>query len=78
MNWEKVAKYLDDEGFALRQRAETSFSGDVNTQREMRTRASIFITFAEALRAGTADTTPYLRDRDDRYRNDTPSLCRRG
>lgn len=57
MNWERVAKYLEEEGISLRERA-NCFLGSPEVNQEMRTRASIFITFAEAISAGLPRLNP--------------------
>lgn len=49
MDWDKVAKRLASEAARLRRDAPTAFPNDMQTQQEMRTRASIFETFADAL-----------------------------
>jgi hypothetical protein len=54
IDWDKVADYLSAEGEALRIRAHAAFPSDLDVQREMRTRAAIFDTLANALRAGLA------------------------
>jgi hypothetical protein len=70
MDWEKVWRYLDSEGFALRQRAEMAFPNDIEVQREMRTRAAIFITFAEELRFGlTSGEAAWQRSSDSVVRH---------
>jgi hypothetical protein len=52
MDWSAVAEYLEVESLGLQERAEFGFPNDPQTQREMRTRAAIFVTFAKAIRAG--------------------------
>jgi hypothetical protein len=52
MDWARVADRLFSEGRMLHVGAESAFPNNPTAQREMRTMAIIFITFAEALRAG--------------------------
>jgi hypothetical protein len=55
VDWSAVADYLEVESLGLQERAEFGFPNDPQTQREMRTRAAIFGTFAQAIRAGIED-----------------------
>lgn len=52
INWESVAKYLKHDAEGIRQRAQSAFSSDLQTQQEMRTRASLLESFAEAINFG--------------------------
>jgi hypothetical protein len=52
MDWDKVADVLEDEAKRLRLDAVGGFPNDFDTQKEMRTRASIFEVFGKALRYG--------------------------
>jgi hypothetical protein len=49
MDWDKVAKRLASEAGRLRRDSSIVFPNDFETQKEMRTRASIFETFADAI-----------------------------
>jgi hypothetical protein len=52
MDWEKVADHLSGEAGRLWRDGPSAFPNDFQTQEEMRTRAAIFQTFADAIRAG--------------------------
>lgn len=60
INWEQVAAWLDNESRSLRDRAPSAFPNDFAAQREMLTRAAIFGTFADALRAGARDDRAHI------------------
>jgi hypothetical protein len=49
MNWAKVARYLDKDADLIRERAQSGFPNDLQTQREMRTRAAILESLALAI-----------------------------
>lgn len=53
IDWNKVAKYLEEEeGHAIRDRANSAFPHDIEIRREMNTRSSIALMLAEAIRNG--------------------------
>jgi len=52
MNWQLVASRLKAEAADLRERAQTAFPNDFDTQKEMRTRAALMDSLAQALLAG--------------------------
>jgi hypothetical protein len=49
MNWAKVAKHMNEDAKLIVQRAESAFADDLKTQQEMRTRAALLTSLAEAL-----------------------------
>lgn len=52
MNWERVARHLKADAEGIRTRAQTGFPSDLTTQCEMRTRAALLVSLADALLAG--------------------------
>lgn len=54
MNWNRVADTLDAGAAQIRQTAQAAFPTDFETQKEMRSRAALMVSFAHALRQGAA------------------------
>ena len=52
VNWGRVARHLKGDAEDIRERAISGFPNDHETQREMRTRAAILDSIAEAIWAG--------------------------
>jgi hypothetical protein len=52
IKWGRVARHLKDESNAIVARAQSAFATDLQTQQEMRTRAAILSSLAEAIWAG--------------------------
>lgn len=52
LDWKKVVAALRDDAEAIRMRAIAGFPNDIATQQEMRTRAALLVSFADALEAG--------------------------
>ncbi len=49
INWGRVARHLKDDAECIRKRAIEGFPNDMDTQREMRSRAAILESLAEAI-----------------------------
>jgi hypothetical protein len=52
MDWHAVIDALKDDAESIRSRAATAFAHDLETQQEMRTRAALLVSLANALAAG--------------------------
>jgi hypothetical protein len=49
IHWGKVARYLEDDAKQIRDRAASGFPNDMDTQREMRSRAALMDSLAKAI-----------------------------
>lgn len=49
INWGQVARHLQDDADQIRERAASGFPNDLETQKEMRSRAAILESLAKAI-----------------------------